>query len=298
MLNEMQSRNYNRCQKLFMYLTDHTTVFSTYTPFNKEKQTFDLNFDMFKDYISQKHTDGTTVTSIQKELKSKIGLQVANICATATVYAEQYNNPTLAAQVCYTKSDIIKLKDADVYTLVQSMVNALFPYLTDTHFMEYDITQEMLDAAMTNATAFRNNIGKGTVIDNGGSIANQKINEVIKQLDKNVKTFDRLINRFAATHPDFVAGYRINATLESASTRRTGIEGTITDAASGKTIANALVVVVGKNKEAVTDGMGNYAIISMYGGEYEIAVSATGFTGKTVQVRVMQGKTIKVNIKL
>lgn len=298
MLNEMQARNYSRSQKLQVFLNDHATVYNTYAPFSKEKQSFDLNFNLFQDYVTQKHTDGAAITLGQRDLKNKIALQLADICATAAAYAEQYNNPMVGAAVRLTKTDVIKQKDADVYALVSGVIATLQPLMDDTHFMEYNITQAALDEVMSNATTYRSNIGKGTVKESGGTIANQNINDVIKQLDKNVKIFDWLINRFAASHPDFVAGYRIHAALESAATRRTGIAGTVTAAANGKAIPDALVTMADKNKEATTDAMGNYAIISMYGGDYELTVTAAGYATKTIPVRVVRGKTLKLNIEL
>lgn len=298
MLNEAQTRNYNRCQKLNLFLGAHQSVYTKYIPFSKEAQTFTANFSLFQEYAYQKNTDGASVTLEQRELKSKIALSAASICSTATVYAEQYNNARLALAVNFTKSEVLRQKDPDVYGLVLGITNTLQPMLADVNFMDYDITATMLNDLMKDATTFRDNINKANVVENGGSIANQRINEVIKQLDKNVKIFDRLIDRFAATHPDFVAGYRINAALESPATRHTRIEGVITDAATGKPIANALVTMVGKNKEAVSDNTGSYSIVGMHSGEYKITVSATGYTTVTTTVQVERSKTATLNIAL
>ena len=298
MLNEAQSRNYSRCQKLHLYLGDNQPIYSTYVPFNKEAQSFASNFSLFQEYTTKKKTNGTVITLEQKELKNRLGTQVGDICAMATVYAEQYNNPTLAAAVAITKSTVMAHKDPDVYGLVQGVVNTLQPLLTDVHFMDFDITATMLDALMDDAATFRDNINKGSVIGAGGSIANQKINEVIKLLDKNVKTFDRLINKFSAAHPEFVAGYRINATLENPPARYTGIEGAVTSEATGAPVANALVSVKKRDKETTTGGDGSFSIVSMYGGDCEIVVSAAGFATKTITVHIPRGKIIKLPVTL
>ena len=290
MLNEVQTRNYDRCQKLHLYLNENQTVYNTYIPFSKEAQNFSLNFSLFQQLTIKKNTNGSEITLEQKELKNKIALQVSDICATATVYAEQYDNPKLAAAMGICKSDITTQKDPDVYGMVIDVVNALQPLLSDAHFMEFDITAAMLSDLMTDVTTFRDNIKKNSVVENGGSVANQKINEVIKMLDKNVKTFDRLISKFSTTNPDFVAGYRINAALENAPVRNTGIEGVVTDEATGKPIAGALVTVPKRDKLTTTDKGGHYSIISMYAGMYKMEVSAPGFAIKLVDVRVLRGK--------
>ena len=296
MLNEVQTRNYARCQKLHLYLGDKDAIYNSYIPFNREAQNFMQNFTLFQEYTIKKKTNGTGITQEQKELKNKIGTQVADICAMATVYAEQYNNPKLAAAMAISKSYVVTQKDPDVYGLVQDVVNTLQPFLADVNFMEFDITAAMLDSLMNDATTFRDNIKKSSVVENGGSIANKNINEVIKLLDKNVKTFDRLIAKFSASHPDFVAGYRINAALENAPVRNTGIEGIVMAATTGKPIADAQVTIPKREKETTTDKEGRFTIVSMYAGKCEMEVSAPGFDTKTVLVSITRGKvsTIKV----
>jgi len=298
MLNAEQSRNFDRCQRLSVYLNANTLVYSTYNPFKRGVNGFNTNFSLFKDYATQKNTDGTSITTIQKELKNKIGMNVADVCSTATAYAEEQGNLKLAAAMRYRKTDVLKCKDPDVYGLVLGIVNALQPLMSDEQFAEFGITQGMLGSVMDDATTFSNNLGTASVADSNSSIANQKINDVIKLLDRNVKQLDRLISKFAATHPDFVAGYYINAALENPGTRHTSIEGTVTIAATGQPVRDANVAIIGTNKDAITDLLGNFAIVRMYGGDYEVAVSVPGIAIKTLTVRVQQGKTAKLNIAL
>lgn len=298
MLNDVQSRSYERSQKLHLYLNENGPVYSSYVPFNKEVQNFTFNFNSYREFTIKKNTNGAGLTQEQKELKNRIAVQAGDICATAAVYAEQYNHPMLAAAMRITKSTVLAQKDPDVYGLVQDVVNALQPHFSDPHFLEFDITASALGDLMNDATIFRDNIKKSSVVENGGSLANQKINEIIKLLDKNVKTFDRLINKFSAAHPDFVAGYRINAALENAPVRNTGVEGIITGATTGKPVAGALVSIPQRRKQAMTDKDGKYSIISMYAGAYEMEITAPGFDTKTIAVQVNRGKVAPMNIAL
>jgi len=91
MLNDVQTRNYNRSQKLHLFLDANHAVYTKYVPFNKETNSFKLSFNLFKKYVTEKQTDGTEITQEQKDMKNKIAETVADICNTAIVYAEQYN---------------------------------------------------------------------------------------------------------------------------------------------------------------------------------------------------------------
>ncbi len=298
MLTANQSRNYTRCQRLSIFLSANNSVYSTYIPFANEAQNFTINFSLLKSLMPSKDIKGNGITTIQKDLKLKIAGSVGSICDTACAYAEQYGNTKLLTDICHNKTDVLRQKDADVRPFVLHIVNILQPLLGDADFMQYEITQTMLGAVMTDATAFNDNIGKAGVIDNGSSVANQNINGVIKLLDKNVKQFDRLLNRFTRTHPDFVSGFRINAALEQTGVHHTGLEGVVTDATTKAAIKNARIEIESKKKEAVTNAAGNYSIISMRGGECEIAISAPGYTTKKVKMHILQGKVAKLNIAL
>jgi len=297
MLNEVQTRNYNRYQKLHLYLTEHGSVYNSYIPFSREVQSFTTHFKLFRSFVLQDGVNGIHITNSQRELKNKIALQVANICDMATAYAEQYNDEQLAAAVGFSRSDVLRFNDKEVYELVSSIINVLQPMLTDVYFMEYAITEEMLEKVMTDALTFSDNLEAAAVMHTRNSFTNEKIQEITRLLDKNVQQFDRLINKFASSHPEFVTGYHINSASENPVTYQAGIEGTIISEADGKPVSNAIVSVANK-KEVITDNMGNFAIISLYGCDCEIAVAASGFVSKTAVIRVPRGRTVKLNIAL
>ena len=296
MLNEVQTRNYSRYQKLHSFLTANTAIYSSYVPFNREVQSFITNFNLSKSLVPQNDVNCISVTNSQRELKNKIALQVANICDMAVAYAKQYNDEKLAEAVNYSCYDVLNFKDTDVYELVLNIINVLQPMFTDELFMEYAITEEMLESVMTDAINFADNLETSGWISTGSSIATQAVNEILQQLDRNVQQFDRLINKFASTHPGFVAGYYMNTSTESPITYHTGIEGAIISA-DGKLISNSLVSVA-REKDALTWAMGKFAIISVHGCECEITVDASGFTFKTKVVRSPNSKAPEVNLAL
>jgi hypothetical protein len=298
MLNELQTSDYSRYQKLFGYLTANTYVYSSYIPFNREAQSFTKNLNLLKSFVPQKDVDGTSIANRQKELKNKIALQVANICDMATAYAEQYNDEKLAAAVSFSKSEVLGFKDTEIYELVSSIINVLQPMLTDVHFIEYAITEEMLENVMLDALAFADNLEANSIIDIRSAVANQTIYEITQLLDKNVQQFGRLINKFASTHPEFVAGYHSNSALERTISYHTGMESGVTCEVGGTPVENALVTVAGKKKEALTDSMGSFAILNSYGYKCEVTVAASGFASNTTMMHVPGGIAAKVDIAI
>ena len=298
MLTQAQSREYNRCQKLYNFFAINSIIINTYVPFAEEVTSFNTNFNRFQGFVPGKGASGTGITASQKELRLKISLAIANICDTACAYAAKYNNTNLASEVCFTKSDIQRLKDGDILGVVIRIANALSPLMQDADFLKYELTQQMLTDVMADATTFNSNIGKAGLIDSGSSIANKNLNEGIKLLRNNIKQFDRLINKFADTHPDFIEGYKMNSVADNTGTHHSGIAGTIKNAATGEPIKEARIQVDGSDKMTASDLVGYYELMKLRAGDYEVNFSAAGYTSKTMVLRVARGKTTKVDITL
>jgi hypothetical protein len=156
----------------------------------------------------------------------------------------------------------------------------------------------MLESVMMDAITFADNLEAASIIDNRYAVAYQKIYEITQLLDKNVQQFDRLISKFASTHPDFVAGYHMNSASDNPVLCQTGMEGAINQEIGGMPLSNALVSVAGKRKEVIADSKGKLTIHSMYGCDSEMTVAASGFASKTLMVRVPCGTTAKVDMAI
>ena len=298
MLSQIQSREYNRCQRLYSFFADKSTITSTYVPFAEEVTSFNANFTAFKNNVPDKGASGTGITTGQKELKAKIGIAIGNICNTACAYANKYGNTNLAAEMCYKKSDITTLKDGNILGVAIRISNTLSPLMQDANFIKYQLTLDMLNDVVADATTFNNNIGRAGLVDSGSSIANKNINAVIKLLRENIKQFDLLINQFAATHPDFIHGYEINSVVDNTGVHHSGIEGVIKNASTGEPIKDVRIAVDGSDKMTESDMVGYYELMKLRAGDYEVNFSADGYTSKTVALRVARGKMTKMDVIL
>jgi hypothetical protein len=298
MLNDEQSREYNRAQKLNTFFGQNQPLIATYLPFNSEYKDFTSNINTLNGFIPNKGIPTAGITQDKLTLRETIANELDQICKSTRSYAIKQGNATLAAETNLSSRKISRLKDADVLPLAQQIQTLITPLLADIAFTPYGITAAMLAQAVADAGTFNGSIGSAGVAGSGSTVANKNIDATIKLLHGNMEQFDLLIGFFKTTDPDFVSGYHLNSAVDNTGIRHSGIRGLVTDNATGNPIAGAVITIVNTTKSATTDLLGHYNISRVTDGEYNVSVSATGAATKTFLQHIRRGSIEEVDVKL
>lgn len=91
--------------------------------------------------------------------------------------------------------------------------------------------------------------------------------------------------------------YLVGGAVPAAMAQTGTIEGTITDAQTGKTVPSASVFLEGTQRGSVSDANGHYSISNVPYGDYTLRVSFIGYKTKEVDVTVDQS-TVTVDIQI
>ncbi len=76
------------------------------------------------------------------------------------------------------------------------------------------------------------------------------------------------------------------------------ITGIVTDAATGKALPGANVIIEGTNLGSATDLRGKFIIAGIPGGDYELIISYIGYQRKTVNISVKYAEMTVINVEL
>jgi len=298
MLTLTQSNEYKRAKTLNNFLSQNNTVFSVYPPFAQEYKLFNNNINLLDGFIPNKDVVRTGITKDKAAMKLQVANDLLPVCTATRAYAIKQGNETLAADMHFSETTLMRMKDADVLAFAQRIQTIITPLLTDPDFAAYGITSANLDTAVADATDFNSSIGQASITGADSTVANKNINDTIKLIRANIVQFGLLINYFRVSDPDFFAGYHINSAVDNAGVRHSGIEGIVTAAADGQPVAGALVSFAEMNKSAVTDSLGHYSIMRIKQGIHSVEISAAGFATQTLSHHIIRAQVDEVNVVL
>jgi CarboxypepD_reg-like domain len=299
MLTDYQSREYRRFQTLGLFFTEQVAVIDTYEPFKEEVQEFDANFSLLEEAIPEKEVSGSKgITADKGGLKKEIAVALSGVCSLTKAYALKTDNGDLATEMSNSTTKIGRLKDEDVLGFAKAIQSILNPLYSDTIFAKYQVTDAVMKAIVDKAVVFNNKIGKADVEDSENSVANTEINRIIKLLQGNIVQFDLLIDFFILTNAGFVEGYEKNSAVNNSGTRHSGLAGEITDAVTKEPIKEATIKLLNTDKSTKSDLKGEYILIKMHPGDYEVEISAGGYKTKAMVISIKRGRILDLDVEL
>lgn len=298
MLNAEQERENNRAVKLKEYLLQKKSQYSFYTPFNAEVQSLLGNIEKVNPLTPVKGKRGVVVTKQKKEIKAALAINVNQVCTSATAYAASISDKDLRYAVRFRTRDITNAKDGNITAIVTTITDALSPLLQVPEFKEYEITAGKLSALTTGAKAFSDTLGVASVINIRSSIANSNLNDVFTAIRGNIARLRLLLPYFYKSNPQFAQGFLLSAAVDQSGIRHSGIEGVIKSCHTGAPVQGVVIIGEGKKKTTKTDKDGIYKLPKLKVTNMKIMVTAPGYESQVIDIKIVRGKMIELNITL
>ncbi len=273
-------------------------IFLGYGLFSKEVDLFMNNMDEAEEKIIEKNTADTGITDKNDSVKKTIAKTGADLCCIARSYAAATDSSEPDALIHYTQIDIEKQKEVEVLPAITCIHDALMPLVTDEAFVPYGITDKYLDDMLNEAKTFNNILGGAAVVDAGSAVANKSLNELISDMNGNVKQPGFLIHRFNPNDPKFVAGFGVKVRINESGVHHSGFAGTVKSVVTGEVISGAQIVLEGTKKKAISQPDGTYELIKMRSKLFRVIVTAEKYEPKSFVIKIQRGKILPVDISL
>ena len=296
-LNSVQSRLLKRSTETENLFAKNEDKYTLLKPIVKQVNLLAANNKKINSYIPARSENGEAATTGKDNLKTVIANSVDNICSFAKVYALDIEDVSLFNKVNYTGSDVVHMRDPQVYGFATTLVGVITPLLSVPAFMEYPVSIDDVEELNTNATTFNENLGDAKVIDSNNSAASQAINLLLQQNAAIIRKLNGLMEYFKKSDPAFYKKYHDVAVLDYSGIHHSGIQGIIKDA-SGTPVYLAIITGEGKNKIAKSEKDGSYRLVKIRSGLRTFTITAPGYQSQTLTIHIIRGQVLDININL
>jgi hypothetical protein len=206
LLDARQEAKLNMYQVVQGHCADNSAIVDTNTGFKTGVTDFGGVVSQI-DSGAQLVSPNLTGIAIDKNVSKKdLSREAATMAGRIYAFASKNGNNTLKQQADLAESDFLRLKDAELAPACQAIHD-----LAETNkvaLKDYGVTDEKLAALQTKIDAYAAAVPKPRSAIAGRKTTKANIRQLFKQADAVlIDQMDRLVNDFAADHPEFVAGY-------------------------------------------------------------------------------------------
>jgi hypothetical protein len=251
--------------------------------------------------ISQNHIT-TGAAKDKAEARTLLEEAIIKVINAVVAYAISIGDSNLEETISYSIREIRIARDTVLVDIAGNVYNIAYP-LRD-HLPTFYVTEADIVLVQTLADAYKQQIAvprqERVLIKGFTSDLKQKFTEINDLLDNKI---DKMILVFRPDHPNFVQNYFDSREIIDLGIRHIGqvgrLSGTVYKAGTQIPLANALIKVVGKNRQIKTDASGKFSIFFRIKGICTLQVELEGYKRFTTEpITIKPGDLINLKIEL
>lgn len=207
LLDSRQEAKQNMYQVVEAHCVANPTIVSANVAFSAALNDFAAKSARINADAQKAGTNLTGVAVDKTVAKQNLIRNATKIAGLIYAYAAKNGNNTLKQSVNFSKTDFGRLKDGELAAACQNIHD--LGIANQSSLGDFGVTDEKLEALQTAVDAYAANVAKPrtAIVDRKTTKAN--IRQWFKDADFILtEQMDRLIEDFAADHPDFVAQYK------------------------------------------------------------------------------------------
>ena len=270
---------------------------------------FNSNLDQIQVLRELQEIDTSGISDKKDLFRSDLVIKAIDVSRKTETYAKMTNNPILAKEVHYSKTDLNKSSDLKLRDRALIIHDKADENIADLE--EYGVNADMLVDLKKVIDLFNASIPEIRTGKTETKQVTRQLNRLLKANDEILVKFDLLVEVVRQTEPVFYSGYKDNRKIINTSVASLALIAKATDAVTGEAIKGAKFTFIpqdeGENKgDAKTEEplvkrtakKGILHIKNMTDGPYLTIVAKTGYKPKELLINKAAGDRINLNIKL
>lgn len=247
------------------------------------------------------HQSGKGVTERKSLLHDDLVIIAADNSRKMQAYAKYKNDTVLIAEIKFTQTNLDSLPGLELVNVANGLYHSIEAHLSEVTSYHLTVDSQLI---------FRTAIDQfaASIPQPRESLLKAKENTALEQQgfekgDAAIKQLDSVVDIVRLTEPVFYEAYKNARKIVLQGTGSLQVKGTVTEAATGKPIPNAILTfrLSGQTEVAVekeTAAKGGFQIKSLEEGIYDVTVTKMGFKTQTVTVTVRWDELCVVDVKM
>lgn len=200
-LTQFQQEEFNTLNSLDKTFDDNLTKTNSYLPLKVEAALLKTNIKTINDSIAHKLIDSTTDTEKKNALKTKTATFWGNTDFLIHGFALKYGFTDLGKYTKQTRSMLEDIPDTNFEAHIEVLYNEISGYLLSPHFLDYGITEAMLDAGLVMAQTFQAFLGTNRSTEDKSLVATEEMERLFLPTKDNYTQIELLSEYFSPDGP-------------------------------------------------------------------------------------------------
>jgi len=279
------------------HFDDHLTLWNTNAPITATKTLISSKIDALAEQVALQLLNPTGVTIDKNNARINLENQVFTLSSALSGYANISNKMELYQKVRYTKTDLVRYRDAELLGIATNLHRDATTELGN--LAAYGVNASVLANFLTAINTF------GTVMKNPTeAIAKRKsatekiaimLPEIIELLTNRM---DHLVVMLQATQSAFVSTYNNVRALNSTAVNPLSLTITCLNKATNEPIPNVQLEIVGEGINRISSERGYNTIQNLVSGSHQISATHPNFKTQTLTFNIVSGETTELVIEL
>lgn len=296
-MNKQQLSKNTMYKKMIQFFTKYDAVFILFTALHNLITSFSDYNDELDDFIDKQTPKSKGVTEAKNEAFGNMIKLAVRYGRKARVWAKTNGHTELAALLDIRRTELEQAPEEEALSKCRLIRNAVHDNISTLAAVNITaVNDAALDQAVKDAEKALGT--PGSIID-VQEVGTEGIAGVMQTMDETLTDIDDLlIGEYEETDPEMVLEYENNRKIDNVGVRHNHIIIHTFDAEDNGNVAGSLIAVEGTGKSVITNSEGIGEIIKIKAGEYKVKVAAEGYITQEIILKVINGKTTSVEVKL
>ena len=296
-MQKTQIDQYDMLLSVENHFEDNSAKWNTNVPLTNAKTDFSARLTELATQVAQQLENPTGATAEKTAARAELEALAFRISAAVRGYAAQAALKDLYRRVEFSKTDLVRYRDAELVGVVSNLVEDAQSVVTE--LPDFGVDAILISALQTAKTTFGGLMKNPTAAIARRKAATDKISELLPPLMEFLTVrMDNLMVGISETEPEFVDIYYNVRSINETATNPLSVTITTLEAGTQQPVPNVQLEIIGEGISRVSSERGYNTVQNLAAGPHDLSATHPNFEPQTLHFTVVSGETTELLVQM